>query len=207
MLKKEIMYILLHFRFSNKWDGKIVIPPNKSILCDSIPILIDTLKITVKKDSLRFPLKEERISFGTRKPIKWSEVYNDQVMQTFDKPLVREKIKQWLLTIDEEDTLPDGIAALNFTLRQSPDGYYTIDLVGSTHDDADNDDWTRRTDFVPKQKSCLTLKIATTVPAEEVLKGMTKVVKSVARELKKMPLLQVEHIVMRGVEGNVNAIK
>jgi hypothetical protein len=197
--KMDIMYASLYFRFSNEWNGKILILPNKSILCDSVPMLSDTLKVTIKKDSLYFPP-------ATR--IRWSDVYSGQIMRTFDKQLAREMIKQWLLSVDKEDVLPDAITTLNFTLRQSPSGEcYIIELIGSRHYNTGNNDKMHRFDFVPQQSRCETLKIATTIPEEDVLQAMTKITRSVTRELKKMQLLQVEHITIGTANGNRHVIK
>ena len=48
----------------------------------------------------------------------------------------KEIIKQWLLSIENENNLPKDIIALNFGLYEP----YSIDLIGSKDYDASNDD-------------------------------------------------------------------
>ena len=62
-----------------------------------------------------------------------------------------EEFVAWLRRVAESSPPPAGIAAYNFGLFESRDGYVAY-LTGSREYDPEDDDWACRQDFVPAEK-------------------------------------------------------
>jgi len=54
------------------------------------------------------------------------------------------------LRINEAETLPEGIKALNFGIYEP----YGVEVIGSFCYDLHDDDWACEEDFVPEERSC-----------------------------------------------------
>lgn len=132
-------------------------------------------------------------------------------MATFDKPKVRAIVRQWILYVDAQETLPDDIVALNFNVWEAMDedftSCYTLELIGSRQYDAEDDDWACEDDFEPKERNCDTLQLSSEIPWEDVLKGMVEVLKELKDELGGISLFRVEHITVGFAEGDLVIIK
>jgi hypothetical protein len=175
----ETVFAQVEIQFTPEWDGRLQILPMGYITYNDSPVFTDTLEISFEKDSLRFPKKVTKLYVNQGK-IKWADVYSNQVMQTFDKPLIREKLKQWLLTIDERQPLPEHLHELNFNLWESPEGFYSISLVG----------------LGEHPLECNHLKISIRNPREEVLTEIRKILKKISRELRHTRLMREKSILM-----------
>lgn len=116
---------------------------------------------------------------------------------------VKETIKQWLMDIDREQSMPEEIVALNFGLFES----YGIELTGAKWYDADDDDWACGEDYVPKHRTCPTLSIPTSKGWEEVQDSMAVLIKELILELPELSLWRVEHITMGFSDGDLIKIK
>lgn len=116
----------------------------------------------------------------------------------------KEIVKQWILTVEQEHTMPDGIVALNFGLYEGP---YSIDLIGSKLYDANNDDWACEEDYVPEHRICPALNISASENWEEVLNGMFSLLKEVIQETPNLQLWKVEYITIGFSGGDLLRIK
>lgn len=63
---------------------------------------------------------------------------------------IKECIKKWLISINDEEKLPKDIVALNFGLYEP----YGIELIGAKEYNAEDDDWACEEDFEPNQRDC-----------------------------------------------------
>ena len=140
-------------------------------------------------------------------------------MEVFDEQKVKAIVKHWLLSIDEYETIPDDIVALNFNLWEAveEDGVdlmgYTpwgcIDCVSFT-----TGEMKKRygfiyvdRDFDPRLRNCDALQLSSAIPWENILKGLVKVLKELKVELGEINLFQVEHITVGFTEGDLEVIK
>lgn len=119
------------------------------------------------------------------------------------EPDIKEIIKQWLLTINEEQSMPEGIVALNFGLFEP----YGIELTGAKCYDEKNDDWACEEDYVPEHRTCSDLHIPANKGWEEVLNDIVALLKELIRELPDLYLWQVEYITTGFSEGDLIRIK
>lgn len=132
-------------------------------------------------------------------------------METFDKPKVKDIVRQWILYIDAHEILPNTIVALNFNIWEVVDednvSCYTLELIGSERYDAEDDDWACEEDFDPRSRNCDALQLSSKIPWEDVLKGLVEVLKELKVELGEINLFRVEHITVGFTEGNLEVIK
>ncbi|WP_106831819.1 hypothetical protein [Parabacteroides pacaensis] len=125
------------------------------------------------------------------------------------KPLFRKKqdikeiVKQWILSIDKEQSIPEGIVALNLGLYEP----YGIELTGATCYDERNDDWACEEDYVPEHRTCPKLNIPANKGWEDVLNDMVALLKELIKELPDLQLWQVEHITTGFSEGDLIRVK
>ena len=133
------------------------------------------------------------------------------LMEIFDEQKVKAIVRYWLLSIDEYETIPDDIVALNFNLWEAveEDGgsCYTLELTGAKQYDAEDDDWACEEDFDPRLRNCDALQLSSAIPWENILKGLVKVLKELKVELGEINLFQVEHITVGFTEGDLEVIK
>lgn len=67
---------------------------------------------------------------------------------------MKQEIEEWLLGINERESIPTAIKALYFGLFETEDGY-GISLTGSCQYDEDDDDWACNIDYRPTQQYLL----------------------------------------------------
>lgn len=123
-------------------------------------------------------------------------------MNELDIKEIKGRIKSWILEINDNDELPQGIIALNFGLFEP----YGIELIGSESYDEEDDDWACEEDFEPKTRSC-SLPIPSKVEWEEVLGTIVLILKELVQELKDIQLLNVKHITTGFSDGDLMIIK
>lgn len=132
-------------------------------------------------------------------------------MEAFDKPRVKDIVRRWLLYIDAHETVPADIVALNFNLweaaEENGDSCYTLELTGSRHYDAEDDDWACEEDFEPRERNCDNLQLSSRLPWEEVLNTLVEVLKELKDELADISLFRVEHITAGFTDGDLITIK
>ena len=116
---------------------------------------------------------------------------------------VKQIMKSWIMRINEAETLPDGMRALNFSIYES----YGVELTGSFCYAPFGDDWIREGNFVPKERSCPQLGIDETCSWKEVLEGMEEIIFELVQELEDLPILQVKHITAGFFDGDMILIK
>lgn len=116
---------------------------------------------------------------------------------------LKEVIKQWILSIEKEQSISKNIVALNFGLFQP----YGIELTGAKCYDTDNDDWACEEDFVPKHRVCPALNISKSKDWEEVLEDIVVLLKEIIQELPDLNLWKVEHITVGFSDGDLVKIK
>lgn len=132
-------------------------------------------------------------------------------METFDKPKVKDIVRQWILYIDAHEILPNAIVALNFNIWEVVDednvSCYTLELIGSERYDAEDDDWACEEDFDPRFRNCDALQLSSKIPWEDVLKGLIEVLKELKDELGDISLFRVEHITVGFTDGGLIVLK
>ena len=126
------------------------------------------------------------------------------------KELSREKyldikncIKQWIISINEQEKLPKDIVAINFGLFEP----YGIELIGSKQYDAEDDDWACEEDFEPEMRECPNFEIDEELDWEYVLEIITKILKEIVDELSNIEILNVKHITTGFCDGDLVVIK
>lgn len=115
----------------------------------------------------------------------------------------KEIIKQWIVSIEKEESMPKDILALNFGLFEP----YGIELTGAKKYDAADDDWACEEDYEPKHRTCPSLNISATKGWEEVLDHVVTLLKEILLELPDLQLWQVEHITVGFSDGDLIKIK
>jgi hypothetical protein len=120
-----------------------------------------------------------------------------------DQERVKDIIKAWIQRMNEAETLPKDVVALNFGLYEP----YGIELIGSASYDKEDDDWACEEDFVPMERSYPNLRIDDTYNWESVLKEIETILKDLAHELKDLPILKVEHITTGFSDGDLSVVK
>ncbi len=112
-------------------------------------------------------------------------------------------IKNWILSIDHEEKIPENITALNFGLYEP----YGIELIGAKEYDPDDDDWACEEDFVPSQRDCPNIEISEDIYWEDFLNTIVKILKEFTVELKDLNILKVKHITCGFCDGDLVVIK
>ncbi len=116
---------------------------------------------------------------------------------------IKNCIKNWIVSINEEEKLPEGIVAINFGLFEP----YGIELIGSKQYDAEDDDWACEEDFEPQNRECPQFEISEDFNWEYVLEIITKILKELVNELANLEILNVEHITTGFCDGDLVVIK
>lgn len=111
-------------------------------------------------------------------------------------------IKEWILRLNETETLPENIIAINFGLYEP----YGIELIGSACYDAD-DDWACEEDFEPAERQCPNLNIDENEDWEDVLNLIQSVLQELVTELEDASILNVEHITTGFSDGDLCIVK
>lgn len=115
----------------------------------------------------------------------------------------KEIVKQWIVSVEKEQNLPENIVALNFGLYEP----YGIELTGANRYDPVNDDWACEEDYVPEHRTCPPLGIPATKEWEEVLWEMAALLKDVMRETPELSLWRVKHITVGFSDGDLVVIR
>lgn len=116
---------------------------------------------------------------------------------------LKQKIKEWVISINEEEKLSEEIKALNFGLFEP----YGIELIGAIEYDAENDDWACEEDFVPNQRQCPNVEVSTDIKWEEFLNKIVIILKELIKELDYLDLFKVEHITTGFCDGDLVLIR
>lgn len=66
--------------------------------------------------------------------------------------LLKDRICGWLGRLEQNETVPDGIEALNIGMFESDEGYYSLYMTGSEAYDEEDDDWACDQDYVPEEE-------------------------------------------------------
>lgn len=106
------------------------------------------------------------------------------------KERVKEIIKNWILRINKEETLPKNIVALNFGLFEP----YGIELIGSKYYNSEDDDWACEEDFEPIERTCPELNISEDMNWEDVLDMIVDILKELVSELNDIEIFKIKHI-------------
>lgn len=120
-----------------------------------------------------------------------------------EKPSLKEQIKKWLLTIENEHNLSPGIKAIYFGLFEP----YGISLTGSKKYDPNDDDWACEEDYIPKHRCCTSLNIPDGTDWKEVLYKIKSSIEELIKEQPELNLWQVEHIAIGFEDGDLLPIK
>lgn len=120
-----------------------------------------------------------------------------------NKEHIKSVIKEWILRMNKNETLPDNIVALNFGLYEP----YGIELIGAASYDEEDDDWACEEDFEPIERSCPDLGISNTEEWKTVMEMITNVLKELVLELENLTILSVEHITTGFCDGDLNIVK
>ncbi|MDO4881274.1 MAG: hypothetical protein Q3983_08335 [Capnocytophaga sp.] len=118
------------------------------------------------------------------------------------KEIVKNKIKKWLLDIDNQEILPNNIVALNFNISEP----YELGLVGASWYDDDDPDWACEEDFVPENNFLLLEEISKEENWEEVLAMIAEILREIVLE-NSIKLFDVEHIAVGFVDGDLEIVK
>lgn len=124
-------------------------------------------------------------------------INNEQYIQ------LKQKIKEWVISINEEEKLSEEIKALNFGLFEP----YGIELIGAIEYNAEDDDWACEEDFVPNQRQCPNVEVSTDIKWEEFLNTIVMILKELIIELDYLDLFKVEHITTGFCDGDLVLIR
>ncbi|MHC1686074.1 MAG: hypothetical protein AB6733_24620 [Clostridiaceae bacterium] len=116
---------------------------------------------------------------------------------------LKECIKKWIISINDEEKLPKDIVALNFGLYEP----YGIELIGAKEYDAEDDDWACEEDFEPNQRDCADFEIDSELEWEDVLDIVVKILKELTVELGDLDILKVQHITTGFCDGDLVVVK
>jgi hypothetical protein len=119
------------------------------------------------------------------------------------KPNNKEIVKKWLLSIEDEESLPDDIIAINFGLFEP----FGIEMIGSKQYDANDDDWACEEDYVPKHRLCPSLIFTRSRTWQEVLEEMILLMKELMVELPNLNIWKVKYITIGFNDGDLVVIK
>lgn len=123
------------------------------------------------------------------------------------KQTIKDTVKQWIMSIEREQNMPEDIVALNFVLFEGVSEPYGIYLTGSKSYSEGNDDWACEVDYEPCHLTCPTLDIPSSQKWDEVLNEMIVLLKEFVQELPDLRLWQVEHITVGFPDGDLMKIK
>lgn len=112
-------------------------------------------------------------------------------------------IEQWLLTIENENNLPENIIALNFGLYEP---YGTMDVIGSKSYDAQNDDWACNEDWIPVHRICPMLNIPENKAWNEVLAEMKRCIEELVQDHPTLKLWKITHITIGFADSDLTVI-
>lgn len=116
---------------------------------------------------------------------------------------LKQQIREWILSINEEEELSKEIKALNFGLFEP----YGIELIGAIEYDAEDDDWACEEDFVPNQRQCPNVEVSSDIKWEEFLNTIVIILKELIIELDYLDLFKVEHITTGFCDGDLVLIR
>ncbi len=128
-------------------------------------------------------------------------------------------LRDWILDIDREETLPREIIALNFNIYEetididrpldNTNWAYFIDLIGSPRFDEEDEDWACDDDdaFEPNKRMGPKWTYPKEIEWEEVEEEIGRVLLELITELHDLPLFQVEHIAFGHNDGTLTIIK
>lgn len=116
---------------------------------------------------------------------------------------LRQSIKEWIISINQEEKLPEGINALNFGLFEP----YGVELIGAKRYDPNDDDWACEEDFVPKQRECPGIEVSKDIDWEDFLNIIVRILKELIVDLKELDFLKIEHITTGFCDGDLVAIR
>lgn len=120
-----------------------------------------------------------------------------------NKTEIKLAITSWLMNIEQTDVLPENIVALNFGLFEP----YGIELIGSNHYDAQDDEWACEEDFVPTIRQCPNIVIDASISWQSVLEMMSAIIQELVIALSDSNILQVNHITIGFNDGDLHIIK
>ncbi len=128
-------------------------------------------------------------------------------------------LRDWILDIDREETLPREIIALNFNiynevididrLEDDNNWAYRIELIGSPRFDEEDEDWACDDDdtFEPDKRYGPMWTGWEEIDWDEVEEELGRILRELITELHDLPLFQVEHIAFGHVNGTLTIIK
>lgn len=112
-------------------------------------------------------------------------------------------IKDWILEVDKTEKIPADIIAFSFNLYEP----YSIELVGSTWFDKENEDWACDEDYEPQQRTCPNFTTPDDSQWEDVLEIVTKILEELSSELSETQIFKRKHIATGFVDGDLVIIK
>lgn len=116
---------------------------------------------------------------------------------------IKQTIRKWIISIDQEEKLPEGIKALNFGLFEP----YGIELIGAKEYDPNDNDWACEEDFVPNQRECPDIEVSGDIEWEDFLNTIVQILKELTIDLKDLDVLKIEHITAGFCDGDLVVIK
>lgn len=132
-------------------------------------------------------------------------------MATLDKKRIKAIIKQWLVIVEAQDSVPEDIVAINFNVWEAAEetgaSCYTLELTGSRLYDPNDDDWACREDFEPRERNCDSLQLCSKLPWEDVLNTLVEIISELKDELRDMKIFRVEHITVGFTDGGLVVVK
>ncbi len=141
-------------------------------------------------------------------------------MTTITNPTeLKNLLRDWILDIDREETLPREIIALNFNIYEetididrpldNTNWAYFIDLIGSPRFDEEDEDWACDDDdtFEPNKRMGPKWTYSKEIEWEEVEEEIGRVLLELITELHDLPLFQVEYIAFGHNDGTLTIIK
>ena len=118
------------------------------------------------------------------------------------KETLKQTISTWISEIDQAETLPADISALNFGLYEP----YGIELIGAEAYDPEDDDWACVEDFVLEQRSCK-LDLDSSIGWEEVQGVVHEILTELVAERKDIKLFSAAHITTGFCDGELIVVK
>lgn len=126
-----------------------------------------------------------------------------QIVERSETKNLKEIIRRWLVNMDQTEEFPSDIVALSFNLYEP----YSIEMIGSTQFDEDDEDWACSEDFVPTQRSCPDFELPNNLKWEDALEIVVEILKDLVDELPDLKIFNIEHIAVGFVDGNLIIIK
>lgn len=116
---------------------------------------------------------------------------------------IKKNIREWILSINEKESIPAEIEALNFGLFEP----YGIELIGANAYDVEDDDWACEEDFIPRQRMCPNIDVSEEIEWEDFLNTNVQILKELTEELKKLDIFRVKHITTGFCDGDLVVVK